>query len=109
MFIRYCVDEHIFPAVASALRQRGIDAVTVGELGQERLSDEAQLAFATSDSRVIVTRDKDFLMLHAQGVAHAGIVRWHSKHQSHRELIQKLTTLWRTTTAEEMVGRVQYV
>jgi predicted nuclease of predicted toxin-antitoxin system len=108
MLIRYYLDEHIFAAVASALRQRGIDTLTTAEAGNLANSDEQQLAFAAAESRVLVTRDKDYLIMHSQGVPHAGIVRWHSKHQSYRELFFKLIALWRTHTAEEMVGRVEY-
>ncbi len=102
------MDEHIFDDATHALRKRGIDALTTSEAGNIQNSDEEQLAFATQHGRVLVTRDKDFLILHSQGVSHAGIVRWHSKHQSHSELINKLIALWRTHTAEEMVGRVEY-
>lgn len=108
MLLRYYLDEHIFDEAAQALRKRGIDVLTTHEAGNIQNSDEEQLAFATANSRVIVTRDKDYLILNSQGVPHAGIVRWHSKHQSHGELIVKLITLWRSHTAEEMVGRVEY-
>lgn len=108
MLIRYYLDEHLFAYAADALRKRGIDTLTTAEAGNLENSDEEQLAFAAQEGRVIVTRDRDFLVMNSQGVPHAGIVRWHSKHQSHGGLVVKLIALWRTHTAEEMVGRVEY-
>ena len=108
MLIRYYFDEHIFADAATALRHRNIDVLTTAEAGNLRASDEEQLAFAASHGRVLVTRDSDYLILHSQGVQHAGIVRWHSKNQSHSYLIKQLIGLWRTHKAEEMVGRIEF-
>ena len=108
MLIRYYFDEHIFADAASALRHRHIDVLTTAEAGNLRASDQEQLAFAASQGRVLVTRDSDYLILHSQGVSHAGIVRWHSKNQSHSYLIKKLIALWRMHKAEEMIGRIEF-
>ena len=109
MLIRYYLDEHIFAYAAVTLRERGIDTLTTVEAGNLGLSDPEQLAFAAREGRVIVTRDRDYLVMHSQAVPHAGIVRWHSKRPSESHLIEKLITLWRTHTAEEMLGRVMFV
>jgi hypothetical protein len=106
--IRFHLDEHIDPDIAEGLRRRSIDVTTTIEAGLEHATDEAQLAFAHSEQRVLVTRDKDFLMLNAQGVPHSGIAFWHSKRRSIGRFILGLTNLWRMTSAEEMVGRVQF-
>jgi predicted nuclease of predicted toxin-antitoxin system len=37
-------------------------------------TDEDQLALATQKQRVFVTQDDDFLVIHSQGIEHAGIV-----------------------------------
>lgn len=108
MLIRYYLDEHIFADAAVALRTRGIDALTTLEAGHVGFSDEQQLAFAASEERIMVTRDRDFVTLHHQGIQHAGIARWGRKHASHSYLITKLIALWRTQTAEEMRGRIEY-
>ncbi len=108
MVIRFHLDEHIDPAVAEGLRRRGIDVTTTTEVGLENPSDEAQLAFANAEQRVLVTRDKDFLILNAQGVPHSGIAFWHSKRRAIGRFILALTNLWRTTAAEQMVGQVQF-
>ena len=97
------------PAIAAGLRQRGVDVATTAEEGLVGTSDEDQLAHALANQRVLVTRDSDFLVLNAAGVAHAGIAFWHSRHRSLGQLILDLTLLWRIYTAEEMAGRVEYL
>jgi predicted nuclease of predicted toxin-antitoxin system len=108
VLIRYYLDEHIFSDAAFSLRQHGVDVLTTAEAQNIEKTDAEQLAFATSQGRVLVTRDKDFLELHAQGVPHAGIVRWHSKRQSHGMFVRRLLALWRFHSAEEMIGRIEY-
>jgi hypothetical protein len=61
------LDEHIQPLLAHFLISRGIDCLTTQTAGNVSHSDEEQLAFATSQERVIVTFDrKDFLSLAQQ-------------------------------------------
>jgi hypothetical protein len=107
--IRYHLDEHVDPAVAQGLRQRGVDVTTTVEAGLAGASDEAQLGFAAAQGRVLVTRDRHFLVLASEGVAHAGIAFWHSKRRNVGQLVLDLVLLWRAVTAEEMLGYVEYV
>jgi len=72
--IRFHLDEHVDPAIATALRRAGIDVTTTVEAGLRTKNDEAQLQFARTEGRVIVTRDQDFLRLAAQMGDHRGIV-----------------------------------
>jgi predicted nuclease of predicted toxin-antitoxin system len=72
--IRYLLDEHLDNAVATALRSRGIDVVTAAEAGLRSATDTLLLVHTHASSRVIVTRDDDFLRLNAEGQAHSGIV-----------------------------------
>jgi len=64
--IRFHLDEHIATAVAEGLRRRGVEVTTTPEAGLMGADDQAQLAFATSEHRM-VTRDPDFLDLHQRG------------------------------------------
>jgi hypothetical protein len=109
VLIRYHLDEHVDPVVAEGLRRRGIDVTTTVEVNLEHATDEVQLAYSHTEGRIIVTRDKGFLVLDAQGVPHSGIAFWHSKRKSVGRLVNDLTILFRTTTAGEMVGRVQFL
>lgn len=59
-------DEHVLSAIVRALRQRGMDVVTVQERQGEGTDDTEVLAEATRDSRVVLTNDADFLALAAR-------------------------------------------
>jgi predicted nuclease of predicted toxin-antitoxin system len=72
--IRFHLDECVAAAIAEGLRRRGIDATTTPERHLREVEDVRQLAFATVEGRILVTQDADFLRLHQQGIAHAGIV-----------------------------------
>jgi predicted nuclease of predicted toxin-antitoxin system len=58
--ILYHLDEHVSPAIADGLRRRGIDASTTVEAGLRSATDEAHLAYAQAQGRVMVTCDRDF-------------------------------------------------
>ena len=65
--------------MASLFHTHGIDCLTTRDAGNLGCSDEAQLAFATSQGRAILTfNHKDFLQLtkqwHETGRSHAGII-----------------------------------
>jgi predicted nuclease of predicted toxin-antitoxin system len=52
--IRFYIDEHVPAAVSKSLRRRGVDVLTTKEVGRSGLPDDAQLAFAQHDERVMV-------------------------------------------------------
>lgn len=58
--LRFPVDQGISPTLASALRERGHDAVHTRDRGIESASDPHLVALARAESRVIVTQDTDF-------------------------------------------------
>ncbi|ASC72632.1 hypothetical protein XM38_035900 [Halomicronema hongdechloris C2206] len=72
--IRFHLDENVDPDIALALKRMGIDVTTSQETNLLSRSDIAQLDFAISQSRVLVTHDDDFLILNSQGMEHFGIV-----------------------------------
>jgi hypothetical protein len=66
-------------AVVGALQAAGIDVLTAAAADRLGLTDEEQLAFATSQSRAIYTANRrDFAQIHRQwlaaGRSHAGII-----------------------------------
>jgi predicted nuclease of predicted toxin-antitoxin system len=75
--IRFYVDEHVPTAITKGLQRRGVDVVTVGDRDALSAADEAHLALAAAEMRVVFTQDADFLRLHAEGIPHAGIVYAH--------------------------------
>jgi predicted nuclease of predicted toxin-antitoxin system len=61
LYLDHNVSLHVVPALLAS----GHDVVTTRDLGAARRSDDAQLLFATQDSRTLVTLDRrDFTMLH---------------------------------------------
>jgi predicted nuclease of predicted toxin-antitoxin system len=58
------LDENMSSRVAQALRDRGHDAVSSHEVGNDGLSDEEQFQYATEQGRHLVTYNRrDYLVL----------------------------------------------
>src|SRR5438094_3603081 len=77
--LRLYLDRHVMTRLADDLAQRGYDCLNTQQAGNDRASDEEQLAVATAQSRAIVTYNiRDFAPLHktwlAAGRSHAGII-----------------------------------
>ena len=106
--IRYYADEHVAKAVASGLRLRGIDVLTVGEAGLLAASDAEHMAFALAQGRVVFTQDDDFLRLATQGVQHAGIV-YATQQTPIGHIVRGLVLIQQVLSAEEMVGVVEFL
>jgi len=62
--MKFYLDEDLSPKIAVSLRNKGIDAVSTHEVGNIQLSDLEQIAYATRESRCLVTRNaRHFLVL----------------------------------------------
>lgn len=107
--IRLHLDEQVDAAVALALRRRGVDVTTTPDVGLRSQSDQAQLAFARSADRVIVTGDVDFLRLHHRGLPHAGIAYYKTRDTTLRRLVRALVSLCESSTPQEIRGQVRYL
>ena len=106
--IRFHLDEHVDPAIATALRRAGIDVTTTNEAGLRAKDDEAQLSFARAEDRVIVTRDQDFLRIASRAADHSGIV-FYTANKSLREIIEGLILIHEVMVPSEMMGSVEYL
>lgn len=96
--------------VARELRRVGIDVETTHEAGLHGVSDQVQLAYAHAHGRVVVTRDADFKDLHDRGEPHSGIVYFPGRRRrSIGELVEWLRMVYESYSAEEMVGRIEYL
>ena len=72
--MRFLVDECTGPPVARWLREEGHDVFSVYEQARG-IDDDAVVARAVSEHRIIVTNDKDFgEKVYRDGQIHAGIV-----------------------------------
>ena len=107
--IRFHLDEHIDTAVAVGLRRRGIDVTTTVEAGLMRAGDSQQLAFALSQQRIFVTRDRGILASVNQGISHAGIAIARTGRGTIGPTVLALAHLHRMSASEDMFGRVEYL
>jgi len=106
--IRFYLDEHVPAAVTEGLRRRGVDVLTVQEVGMRSVSDDNHLALALSQGRVIFTQDADFLRMHTAGAHHAGMVYAH-QHTAVGEMIRGLMLIVEVLESADMIDHIEYV
>ncbi len=112
LFIATYLDTDIAVALAEQLRHNGFDAISARELGQHEWSDAEHLAYAVSQERAIVTRNRDdFLRLYDEywqaGKTHYGVII--VTHLEVGELLRRMLTLLDSVTADEMMNTVRYL
>jgi predicted nuclease of predicted toxin-antitoxin system len=88
--IRFHLDENCDPRIAAGLRLHGVEVTTTPEAGLLHTSDDAQLAYALTQTRVIVTQDTDFLRMAAAGEQTPGIVFYPDQGRSLGQVIRAL-------------------
>jgi hypothetical protein len=112
--IRLFIDEDSMDQrFVRALRARGVDVTTVGEIGTTSFRDEDQLILATEQQRVLYTFNVgDFCQLHsvymAEGQTHTGIVI-SSQDYSVGEQMRRVLKLMAVKSAEEMVNQLVFL
>jgi Domain of unknown function (DUF5615) len=77
--MKLLLDEDLSPKIAVILRDKGIDAQSVHEIGRTGFTDYEQLEYAASESRCFVTRNRnDYILLTKQffsrGMSHKGVL-----------------------------------
>lgn len=102
------MDEHVAKSVTEGLRRRGVNVVTVQELGLQAAEDQQHLQRATQEDRVVVTQDTDFLRLHAAGVSHGGIV-YAPQQTPVPQMLRDLMLIHDVLTAEDMIQHVEFL
>ena len=58
--MKFLIDQDVYALTVTFLRRLGHDVVTAAEIGMLRATDSDLLARATSEARLLLTRDKDF-------------------------------------------------
>ncbi len=107
--IRFLLDEHIPAAVAAGLKQKGITAAIMHELGRRGFSDAEHLQFALDEGWVLVTFDSDYLAMARKEVQHAGIVWCAERKFSIGQLIRALAFLHAMTNRDSMRNHVEFL
>jgi len=106
--LRFHLDESVNPAIAEGLRLRGMDCTTTPQMELRSAADAEQLIFATSQQRILVTTDQDFLAL-APRQPHAGIIYWHQESRSIGEVIRRIVRLCEQHTPEAIRNQVMFL
>lgn len=109
MKIRFYLDENVPIAVAAQLRLRGIDVVTVRDLGLLGESDLNHLQRASAEERVLCTHDSDYLAMAFAGTAHAGIIFGQQDAHGIGDWVRFLELIHGVSSAEEMHNRLEYI
>ena len=111
--IRLYADENVDDRIIRGLRLRGIDIVTVVEAGMIGKPDPEQLSRATSDGRVLLTSDQDFLELHLswmrEGKEHAGIIYYSQFHVSVGTCIWGVKLIVDILSPEDMNNHLEFI
>ncbi len=66
MSLRFYTDTHIPKQVAIQLRNKGIDVIRCEDVQLAEVDDETHLNYAINNQLCIITKDDDFLSLHAK-------------------------------------------
>jgi hypothetical protein len=110
--IRLLLDEHVWEGLTEALAQRGYDVVHIASTQQRGMDDESLLAFATAQSRAVLTYNvRHFVPLAA---------RWYEAHRDHAgvilsaqlppgELLKQVEKLLVALSADELRNTVRWL
>ncbi|MBE9117440.1 DUF5615 family PIN-like protein [Lusitaniella coriacea LEGE 07157] len=112
LFASIYTDEDISVLVATLLRAKGFNATTTREQRMLGQSDRAQLVYAISVERCILTHNRrDFERLHLEYTTkeqhHWGIVI--VPHKNPQEIARRVAILLDTLTADEIANQLLYV
>ena len=112
LFIELYLDEDVSTLVADLLRARGFSAITTLEAGQLGNTDVAQLNYAVSNHKVLLTHNRgDFEALardcYKSGRTHFGIII--AVRRTPHEIVRRLLLILNNTTADEMENVLRYI
>lgn len=112
LFISVYLDEDVNVLVADLLRAKGFDAITARDAGQLHATDAEQLAYATDQSRTLVTHNRtDFEELIQNYFdleqMHYGVIL--AVRRSPQEISQRLIAILNQVTFDEMHNQVRYI
>jgi predicted nuclease of predicted toxin-antitoxin system len=111
--VLFLVDAQLPPLLASALREAGCEAIHVADLGLVAATDRKIWAEAVSRSAVLVTKDRDFVLLRTANSDGPTVLWIRTGNSSNRTLIAQLlqfleqiqSAIERGETIIEFLGR----
>lgn len=113
LFVRLYLDEDVSVIVAELLRPHGFDVLCTRDAQNLGRSDQAQLQFATTQQRTLLTHNRsDFETLHLAALheqrPHAGIIIA-NRRASDAELARRILKLLNLLTADEARNQLLYL
>ena len=113
MSLSFYMDVHVPWAITTELRLRGVNVITAQEDGAGRLKDPRLLDRATTQGRVLVTHDTDFLREAArrrdQSIPFAGIIFVPQLDVTIGRAVADLELCAKATEPAEWINRVEYL
>ena len=106
--MKFLIDEHIALPIIRSLRAHNIDIISLQEIHLLGSPDRGILNFANREKRAVVTRDKDFTVLHSQGNTHQGII-FLTQPLTIGDLIRELFTIDLLYRQEDLENRILYI
>jgi hypothetical protein len=107
--VRFYLDENMQVVIAEQLKRRGIDAVTVRDLGLLGDEDVDHLERARLMGRVLCTHDADYVELAQSGMEHAGIIFGQQHKHTIGDWVRFIELIYGVYTANEMRNVVEYL
>jgi uncharacterized protein with PIN domain len=113
LFVRLYLDEDVSVFVAQLLRPHGFDVLTTRDAYNLGYTDTAQLSFAASTHRAILTHNRcDYELLHEAALreprSHSGILIA-NRRASDFELARRIMLVLDTFTADELTNQLIYL
>lgn len=105
--IAFYIDEQFPLDLARELRDHGVDVLTTQEAQRAGTPDEDQLHYATTEGRVLVTQDKDFLTL-ALNHYHRGII-YVRQNLPPGVIVEDLALIARAAKSEELEQQIWWL
>lgn len=107
--IRFYLDENVPIVIAEQLKRKGIEVVTVRDIGRLGDSDENHLQRATEMGYVLCTHDQDFLRMANEGIEHAGIVFGIQDLHGVGDWVRGLELIHAVLSADDMKNHLEFL
>ncbi|MBI5398360.1 DUF5615 family PIN-like protein [Candidatus Woesearchaeota archaeon] len=108
--IKFLADENIATSVVRALRNTGLDVKDVKESRLQGTADQDLLRLAFTESRVVITHDKDFgNVLFSKRRRHKGIVLLRLNDQRPENVIRIVLPILRSGLTKKIADNVMII
>jgi predicted nuclease of predicted toxin-antitoxin system len=102
--MRFLLDQDVYAATARFLSEQGHDVVPVSRIGLSQADDEDLLRVAQEQSRILVTRDRDFGNLVFVKALGAGVLYLRVLPSTQNAVHNELERVLRTYAEEELAA-----